>query len=138
MSRFKRHNPENRQKGNDVEANCDEKLDNISEYAALDSFITTSRDSDRKSTDDKESPSQELPKRRWYQFWKSSATSKQENKNTGVPPDLWLETDIRSGIQSGDVEGRRKQFGWNELTAEKENMVIKFLRYFTGPIVYGA
>ena len=27
--------------------------------------------------------------------------------------------------------------GWNELSSEKENMFIKFLMFFTGPILYG-
>ena len=36
-----------------------------------------------------------------------------------------------------EVERRRKYSGWNELTTEKENMLLKFLGFFRGPILYG-
>jgi len=52
-------------------------------------------------------------------------------------PDDWLNTDMKQGLRSTDVEPRRKKTGWNELTTEKENMFIKFLSFFTGPILYG-
>jgi magnesium-transporting ATPase (P-type) len=52
-------------------------------------------------------------------------------------PEEWLQADIKQGISNSDVEHRRKRFGWNEITTEKENMFIKFLMFFTGPILYG-
>jgi len=52
-------------------------------------------------------------------------------------PDEWLQADIKQGISSHEVESRRKRFGWNEITTEKENLFIKFLMFFTGPILYG-
>ena len=52
-------------------------------------------------------------------------------------PDEWLNADIKQGISESDVESRRKRFGWNEITTEKENLFIKFLSFFTGPILYG-
>jgi hypothetical protein len=48
-----------------------------------------------------------------------------------------LETDIKQGISSHEVETRRKRYGWNEITTEKENLFIKFLGFFTGPVLYG-
>lgn len=36
-----------------------------------------------------------------------------------------------------EVERRRKFSGWNELTTEKENMLLKFVGFFRGPILYG-
>lgn len=53
-------------------------------------------------------------------------------------PDAWLNTTIHDGLKADDVEKRRKKSGWNELTAEKENMYLAFLSYFQGPILYGA
>lgn len=53
-----------------------------------------------------------------------------------MPPE-WLEADIKQGITNADVEARRKRFGWNEITTEKENLFLKFLGFFTGPILYG-
>lgn len=52
-------------------------------------------------------------------------------------PDDWLTTDMKAGLKSHDVETRRRRTGWNELTTEKENLFLKFLSYFTGPILYG-
>jgi hypothetical protein len=48
-----------------------------------------------------------------------------------------LEADIKQGISSAEVEQRRKRYGWNEITTEKENLFIKFLGFFTGPVLYG-
>ena len=48
-----------------------------------------------------------------------------------------LEADIKQGISSHEVEQRRKRYGWNEITTEKENLFIKFLGFFTGPVLYG-
>ena len=55
----------------------------------------------------------------------------------GQPLSSWLETDIRPGIAGHDMEARRKPFGWNELTAEEEDMFTKFLDFFQGPVLYG-
>lgn len=35
-----------------------------------------------------------------------------------------------------EVERRRKTAGWNELSTEKENMILKFIGFFRGPILY--
>lgn len=58
-------------------------------------------------------------------------------EDDGTVPEDWLDTDIKQGISDSDVEHRRKRFGWNELASEKENLFIKFLMFFTGPILYG-
>ena len=52
-------------------------------------------------------------------------------------PEEWLETDIKQGLTDAQVEERRRKSGFNELTTEKENMFIKFIGYFRGPILYG-
>ncbi|RMZ84546.1 hypothetical protein DV737_g1134, partial [Chaetothyriales sp. CBS 132003] len=51
-------------------------------------------------------------------------------------PEEWLNTDIKQGLTTAEVESRRRKTGFNELTTEKENMFIKFLGYFRGPILY--
>jgi H+-transporting ATPase len=53
-----------------------------------------------------------------------------------VPEEL-LCTDIRQGITTSEVESRRKRFGFNEITTEKENLLKKFLGFFNGPILWG-
>ena len=52
-------------------------------------------------------------------------------------PEDWLNTDIKTGLTSAEVEARRRKTGYNELTTEKENMFLKFIGYFRGPILYG-
>ena len=52
-------------------------------------------------------------------------------------PEEWLNSDIKQGLGNDEVERRRKRFGWNEISTEKENLFIKFLMFFTGPILYG-
>jgi len=52
-------------------------------------------------------------------------------------PEEWLETDIKQGLTNAEVETRRRKTGFNELATEKENMFLKFLGYFQGPILYG-
>lgn len=72
------------------------------------------------------------------QFWKKGPKEGEGVANDdGHVPDEWLEADIKQGISAHDVETRRKRFGWNELVSEKENMFLKFLGFFRGPILYG-
>jgi H+-transporting ATPase len=52
-------------------------------------------------------------------------------------PEEWLETDIKHGLTTQQVEERRRKTGFNELTTEKGNMFLKFIGYFRGPILYG-
>ncbi|KAH0831486.1 plasma-membrane proton-efflux P-type ATPase [Fonsecaea pedrosoi CBS 271.37] len=51
-------------------------------------------------------------------------------------PEEWLNTDIKTGLTSAEVEARRRKCGYNELATEKENMLLKFIGYFRGPILY--
>jgi H+-transporting ATPase len=110
--------------------------DSLDEYDSLVRYISTYRDGRRQSVvgtidDDVE----EKGSRLWYAPWKRASAS----GAGGVfeVPDDWINTDIKQGLTGGDVEKRRRKTGWNELTSEKENMFIKFLSFFTGPILYG-
>ena len=115
--------------------NNDGELD---EYAGLVRYISTYREGRRKSiasvTGASEDPDEE-PKKPWWAFWRKS--KKSSDGGDFVAPDEWLGTDISRGLSNSDVEQRRKKTGFNELTTEKENMFLKFLSYFTGPILYG-
>ncbi|KAK7756540.1 hypothetical protein SLS62_001376 [Diatrype stigma] len=109
----------------------------LGEYEKLDHFITNYDLSRRASMATSSSRSRKKPK--WWQFWKSSAgepATAPHPTERGKPPEAWLETDIRSGLTDAEVGERRTRFGWNELTAEKENMFQKVLSYFQGPILY--
>lgn len=101
------------------------------EYGNLVRYISQYRDGRRASTiggDD-----DDLPKKKHW--WSRRATG--PNGDGFETPDDWLTTDMKQGLKTQDVETRRKKTGWNELTTEKENMFLKFLSYFTGPILYG-
>lgn len=47
-----------------------------------------------------------------------------------------LKTDTRVGLTEQDVLLRRKKFGLNQMKEEKENLILKFLMYFVGPIQF--
>lgn len=109
-------------------ANTDEDQ---GEYGNLVRYISQYRDGRRASTigggDDDDAPK----KKHWWSRAGKGPTGEFET------PDEWLNTDMKHGLKSSDVETRRKKTGWNELTTEKENLFLKFLSYFTGPILYG-
>lgn len=104
----------------------------LGEYGNLVKYISNYRDGRRSSVAG--STYDDLPKKKWYQFGKPKNA---QGGTTFEVPEDWLNTDWKQGLTSHDVEMRRKKTGWNELTTEKENMFLKFLSYFTGPILYG-
>ena len=116
------------------------ELDDLDEYTALQKYITTYRDpKDAQAENAAKADASDVKKSHpWWQFWRRGSSSKaQPGKDPGAVPDSWLDVDIKQGIQSNLVAERRKQFGWNEIATEKENMFKKFLGYFMGPILYG-
>ena len=52
-----------------------------------------------------------------------------------VPEEL-LQTDTRTGLTDSEVTSRRKKYGLNQMKEEKENLFLKFLSYFVGPIQF--
>ena len=52
-----------------------------------------------------------------------------------VPEDM-LRTDSRAGLTEAEVQTRRRKYGLNQMNEEKENLVLKFLGYFIGPIQF--
>ncbi|CAJ2504028.1 Uu.00g114220.m01.CDS01 [Anthostomella pinea] len=110
----------------------------LGEFEALDRYITNF-EAERRASLSGDSQQRATKKPKWWQFWKSEEGEpavEPAPSDVGKPPDSWLDTDIHQGVSSSAVEERRKRFGWNELTAEKENMFQKVLGYFTGPILY--
>jgi len=51
-------------------------------------------------------------------------------------PEEMLNTDTRQGLSESEVTARRKKYGMNQMKEEKENLIIKFLGYFVGPIQF--
>lgn len=59
------------------------------------------------------------------------------NPGTGrVVPEDQLETDTSIGLTEQEVHMRRKKYGMNQMKEEKENLILKFLGYFVGPIQF--
>ncbi|KAL1855602.1 hypothetical protein Plec18170_004324 [Paecilomyces lecythidis] len=110
----------------------------LDEYSSLNRYISTYRDSRYASSSHdgaSDAAHDKSPKkRRWFTPWRRKSGPGDDDFKV---PDDWLRTDPKQGLQVHDIEHRRKKVGWNELTAEKENMFLKFLSYFTGPILYG-
>ncbi|MCJ1382674.1 plasma membrane H+-ATPase [Xylographa soralifera] len=48
----------------------------------------------------------------------------------------FLNTSRRTGLTDAEVLVRRKKFGMNQMKEEKENLILKFLGYFVGPIQF--
>jgi magnesium-transporting ATPase (P-type) len=108
------------------------------EYTALQKYISTYRDPKAHAAEDAEANAADAGKgKAWYQFWRSGNSGNATGADPGFVPDEMLEADIKQGISSHEVEQRRKRYGWNEITTEKENLFIKFLGFFTGPVLYG-
>ena len=70
----------------------------------------------------------------WWKFRRAGATV---NLSNFVTPSDWLNTHVDHGLENMEIERRRKQTGWNELVTEKENLILKFIGFFRGPILYG-
>ena len=111
---------------------CDAANTLPDEYTALQKYISTYRDP--KAHDPNAEVIEDDVKQPWYKF---GSKKKAAGADPGAVPDEMLEADIKQGISSAEVEQRRKRYGWNEITTEKENLFIKFLGFFTGPVLYG-
>eukprot|EP00466_Bigelowiella_natans_P001254 jgi/Bigna1/89095/estExt_fgenesh1_pg.C_430098 len=46
----------------------------------------------------------------------------------------YLSTDVESGLTSQEASKRLEQFGYNELPEKEENIILKFLSFFWGPM----
>ncbi|KAL8276126.1 hypothetical protein RQP46_011475 [Phenoliferia psychrophenolica] len=103
------------------------------EYEILLRFVADEAEKAKHKTDEGEDEDEGKTKRVWYMPWKTVKVKSDKEKK--VPED-WLKTDMRQGLSEGDIEGRRKDFGYNELTSPSENQVLKFVSYFRGPILY--
>ncbi|EFW98999.1 plasma membrane ATPase [Grosmannia clavigera kw1407] len=53
-----------------------------------------------------------------------------------IIPEEMLQTDTRIGLTDQEVVARRRKFGLNQMKEEKENLVLKFLGFFIGPIQF--
>ncbi|KAI9840771.1 MAG: plasma membrane H+-ATPase [Sclerophora amabilis] len=51
-------------------------------------------------------------------------------------PEEMLQTSTRTGLTEAEVTQRRKKYGLNQMKEDKENMILKFLMYFVGPIQF--
>ena len=52
-----------------------------------------------------------------------------------IPEEL-LQTSTRTGLTTQEVQQRLKKYGRNQMKEEKENLLLKFLGFFIGPIQF--
>ena len=67
------------------------------------------------------------------------AEEEEEETEAGGTPAIsedFLQTSTRTGLSDAEVLQRRKKFGLNQMKEEKENLILKFLGYFVGPIQF--
>lgn len=105
----------------------------MGEYGNLVRYISTYRDGRRGSTASGGAGADPHEKKKGF----FSRKKKGEVSGVFETPDDWLTTDMKAGLRSSDVEARRRKTGWNELTTEKENLFLKFVGFFKGPVLYG-
>lgn len=86
-------------------------------HCSLIRYIDTYRDPNAEVMEEEE---EEVKKKPW---WKGGGAAAGKKFSDFVTPTEWLNTDMREGLNAVEVERRRKAAGWNELSAEKENMV---------------
>lgn len=131
---------------NSFPPNMNESLDS-DEYTTLDRYVSSLRDARRLSTtgegDGGLPQNNRIP---WWAPWrhmsrilskKKHGSEHSDGDKTFLVPGAWLKTNIHDGLSENDVDWRRNKIGWNELTTQRENMFLKFLSYFRGPILYG-
>lgn len=108
------------------------------EYGNLVAFIRAQKA--HGGDDENNDGSRIVKKRNWLMPWKVHEV--RVNKNGEVEdlpqqvPASWLETDVFRGLTDAEVTKRRQMFGYNELESPTENLLIKFIGFFRGPILY--
>ncbi|KAE8233069.1 hypothetical protein CF326_g1896 [Tilletia indica] len=107
------------------------------EYTTLIDFIRSQKGIGEEEEDDGITT---VKKRQWPAFWKVKEIrvnkNGEEEEVASKAPASWLETNFQEGITDAEVHRRRAQFGYNELEAPSENLFLKFLGFFRGPILY--
>lgn len=59
-----------------------------------------------------------------------------EARGIETVPEEFLQTDVKFGLTEPEVSARRRKYGLNQMKEERENLFIKFLMYFVGPIQF--
>lgn len=127
---------------NDQTAVHGESGEEEEEYQALLSYVAKSAQKKAVKSGVNSDGSYEKKHRLWYAPWKTKTIKYDKNDeviqdNAAVQtPDDWLETETAQGLTDAQVEERRKVMGWNELESSRENLFLKFLTFFQGPILY--
>ena len=106
------------------------------EYADLVRYISTYRDR-RFSKAPSVSGADEVEQQEDKKGFFTKLLGKKSAGDLFEVPEEWLSTDIKAGLTDEEVNRRRGKTGFNELVTEKENMLLKFIGYFRGPILYG-
>ncbi|CCU99191.1 unnamed protein product [Malassezia sympodialis ATCC 42132] len=108
------------------------------EYGQLVAFIRSQKGSSNE--EENNDGSRIVKKRNWLMPWKVREVrvnkDGEEETISQKVPSSWLETDVFQGISESEATKRRSQFGYNELESPHENLVLKFIGFFRGPVLY--
>ncbi|KAI5864565.1 plasma membrane H+-ATPase [Durotheca rogersii] len=123
------------QRSNAANASNHDNQPRLDEYESLIRYVDGYRDPSSEVGD--EGILQQNQERPWWAFWRRGQTgSAAASPNDFDAPGDWLHTPVEDGLSLAEVERRRAFSGWNELSAERENMLLKFIGFFRGPILY--
>lgn len=64
------------------------------------------------------------------------ADDAEEGASAKPVPEELLQTDPSVGLTSDQVLQRRKKYGLNQMSEEQENLILKFIMFFIGPIQF--
>ncbi|WFD19985.1 P-type H(+)-exporting transporter [Malassezia caprae] len=108
------------------------------EYGQLVAFIRSQKGTSNE--EEENDGSRIVKKRNWLMPWKVREVrvnkDGEEETISQKVPSSWLETDVFQGISEAEATKRRSQFGYNELESPHENLVLKFIGFFRGPVLY--
>lgn len=63
-------------------------------------------------------------------------SEEEDDSSFKAVPDELLKTDPSTGLNTDEVNKRRKKYGLNQMAEEKENLILKFIMFFVGPIQF--
>lgn len=65
-----------------------------------------------------------------------NSVNEEDDKESVIVDEKYLKTDPLVGLNETEVLKRRKKFGFNEMKYEQQNIIIKLLKFFVGPIQF--
>ncbi|AOW02052.1 YALI0B22066p [Yarrowia lipolytica CLIB122] len=91
---------------------------------------------DDEPDDDMDALIEELQSDAGDDIFGEDADDAEEGASAKPVPEELLQTDPSVGLTSDQVLQRRKKYGLNQMSEEQENLILKFIMFFIGPIQF--